>query len=334
MSEDKSHIDFPQLVSRYLSGQADDSEVKLLEEWVLSSPEHRDQFKALRDAWILAGMQAENQDVDVDAAWKTVAGEVFPEDKVRTLPSRSKSRVGWMVRFAAAAIVLLLASVWLVRYLDDNDRIEMVARAEVAVDMLPDGTQIALNRDASIVYAYDEEQGIRRVELQGDAFFEVERDTARPFVVAAENVRVEVLGTAFYVDARPDQPEVQVIVQSGSVAFAAGTEQVQLAAAETGVYDKTTGQLSKAPNDDRNYLAWRTEVLVFERTPLDKVVFDLNRVFHGNISIGSSEIRNCEITATFDHQSFDAIVRIIEQTLNIRAERVDGGIVFRGDGCE
>lgn len=333
MNEDNSHIDYFQLISRYLSGNASDADVQLLEEWVLSSPENKAQFRAMREAWLLSGMKMQDQKIDVEKEWEAMAGRLFSDKKVVSLPARSQRRIPRLIGLAAAAVVLLLASVWLFQYLNQPVSIEIVARSEAVDDRLPDGTQISLNQNAAVKYAYDAERGIRRVELTGDAFFEVERDTARPFVIAARDVRIEVLGTAFYVDARPEQSQIQVIVQSGTVAVHAGAGQVALAAGETGIYDESTGALVKEQNEDVNYLSWKTGVLVFEETELNKVVFDLERKFHVPISITSPEIAACEITATFDQQPLDAIVRIIEQTLNIKAERREGEIVFFGRGC-
>jgi len=103
---------------------------------------------------------------------------------------------------------------------------------------------------------------------------------------------------------------------------------------EIGIYDKVSGELTKKENEDVNYMAWKTELLTFEETPLESVVFDLNRKFHSSISIRNEEIKNCPITTTFDHKSLDAIVKIIEKTLNIKSEKIGEGIVFSGLSCD
>ncbi|MBK7335155.1 MAG: FecR domain-containing protein [Saprospirales bacterium] len=249
MTED-NQIDYFQLIARYLSGNAADQEVKLLEDWVLSSPENKEQFNAFKKAWMLSGIKNQALGIDPEKEWQATAGLFFPEAKTVSLEASPKA-----------------------------------------------------------------DKKYRRVELAGDAFFEVQRDTARPFVITAQDIEIEVLGTAFYVDAREDQPQIQVIVQSGTVSVSAGTRQVILSADEIAIYDKATGALTERANDDLNYMAWRTGVLVFETADLESVVFDLNRRFHSNISIANPELRSCEITATYEQDSLEAIVKIIERTL-------------------
>lgn len=334
MQEDKNHIDYFQLIPKYLSGNASDPEVKLLEEWVLSSPENKSSFKAFKQAWILSGIENNNQKIDVEEEWRTTADQLFSEGQVVSLPVKPKTRNVFFLRIAAAAAVLLLISFGLFQVLNKEAYVEIATQSEVEEDRLPDGTQISLNQYASIKYVVGKNNKYRRLELSGDAFFEVERDTARPFIIATREVEIEVLGTAFYVDARTNQALTQVIVESGSVSMTADRAQVILSANETGVYDKNTGGLIKKQNEDVNYLAWKTDSLVFNDTPLEVVVFALNRKFHSKISIGNPVLKVCEITATFRDKSLEAIIKIIEKTLNIETEIKGEEIIFIGQSCE
>lgn len=332
MTED-NQIDYFQLIARYLSGNAADREVKLLEDWVLSSPENKAQFNAFKKAWMLSGIKNEALGIDAEKEWQATSNLLFPEAKTISLEARPQRRIGFYLRTVAAAIVLLIAGVWVFQNLHSGRGMEFATENAIADNRLPDGSQVAMNQYSTVKFSPRGDKKYRRVELAGDAFFEVQRDTARPFVIAAQDVEIEVLGTAFYVDAREDQPQVQVIVQSGTVSVSAGAQQVILSAGEIGIYDKATGALTERANDDLNYMAWKTGVLVFESSDLESVVFDLNRRFHANISIANPELRSCEITATYEQGSLDAIVRIIERTLGVKAEMDGEGIIFSGTGC-
>lgn len=321
--------DYIELIPRYLSGNASDSEVKLLEEWVLSSAENKATFLAFKKAWILSGMKAGGVQVDAVQEWQALSTQLFPEAKTIALPPRRT----FFLRIAAAVAVLLVAVFLMVQYLGGGDYMELATQNQIEENLLPDGSQISMNQYSSVVYAPRRDKQYRRVELSGDAFFEVERDTARPFVIQAHDLEIEVLGTAFYVDAREDQPEVQVIVQSGTVSVKAGEAQVILNAGEIGIYDKASGALSKQTNEDQNYMAWKTDVLIFEQTTLERVVFDLNRKFHARISISNPELNTCELTATYEGKSLEAILKIIEKTLNIKAVQKDEEIIFTGKSC-
>jgi len=325
MKEDQN-TDYFQLIAKYLSGNASDQEVSLLEQWVLSSPENRAQFNAFKKAWILSAIKNNDLGIDAEKEWGNVSGVIFPEAK----PAR---RIGLYVRAAAAAVVLLLAGVWIFQYLNRPKPLEFATENAIADNRLPDGSHVAMNQFSTVRFTPKADKKYRRVELAGDAFFEVERDTARPFVVAAHGIEIEVLGTAFYVDARPEQPQVQVIVQSGTVAVSAANEKIILTENETGIYDKAAGTLTEKPNEDMNYMAWKTDVLTFENSDLESAIFAINRKFHARISLADPELKTCQITATFEHKSLESIVKIIEKTLNVKAETKNGEIVFSGKGC-
>ncbi len=334
MSEDKNHIDIFDLIPKHLSGETSDSEVKRLEEWVLSSPENKRQFNQFKKAWILSGIEGNYQNIDVEKEWATTSDKLFSEAKVVPLQAKPKRRIGFYLRIAVSLALLVTASVWLFRSVNTGDYQEFVALTEIEEDKLPDGTEISLNQYSSVKFPSKLNDKQRRVELTGDAFFKVERDTARPFIISTQNIEIEVLGTSFYVDSRENQSQIQVIVTTGSVSMTAGTDKVVLAANEIGIYDKSTKKLVKAQNEDVNYLSWKTDKLVFENTDLERVVYDLNRKFHSQVSIANKKLNTCKITATYDHKSLEATVRIIEKTLNIKAEINGNEVVFSGQDCD
>ncbi len=334
MSKENNHAEFLDLIPKYLGGEASDPEVKQLEAWVLSSDENRKLFGRFKRAWILTGIEGNPQNIDVEKEWKATADLLFPKDNIVDLKARPKRRSGIILRIAAAIALLVAASVWFFIINDPVDYHEVASQNAVEEEALPDGTEIALNQFSSVKFSSDPKARVRRVELKGDAFFEVEKDAERPFIISAQDVEIEVLGTSFYVDSREDQPQIQVIVNSGLVSMKAGSDQVVLSANEAGIYEKSTGQLLKKQNDDVNYMAWKTKLLVFENTDLERVVFDLNRRFHSRVLIGNPGLNSCKITATFDHKSLEATVRIIEKTLNIKAREEGDTIVFSGDSCD
>lgn len=333
MAEDNKNIDYYNLSARYLSGEASDSEVSQLEEWVLASDENKLTFQNFKKAWILSGIQGNYQKIEVEKEWETTAGQLFSSAKVVSISSKPKRRLSFIYGVAAAVVLLIVGSVWLFQFLKSPDYVEVITQNQIEEDQLPDGSEISLNQFSKVKFVTKTEDNSRKVELTGDAFFDVERDTLRPFIISTQNIEIEVLGTSFYVDSRVDQPSIQVIVESGSVSMIAGNQQIVLTADEIGIYDKSSGNLSKRQNDDVNYLAWKTGVLEFETTNLEKVVFDLNRRFHAEVSLANPALGVCEITATYANQSLEAIARIIERTLEIQAD-INGKVIVFSGACK
>ncbi|HMQ46739.1 MAG TPA: FecR domain-containing protein [Saprospiraceae bacterium] len=333
MAEQEKHIDFDNLSVKYFSGEASEAEVRQLEEWVLSSKEFRDRFRQFKKAWILTGFESQSQPIDVEKEWTTTAAQLFTPTKLKPLKSNTQRRLWPYLAVAASVLLLITALFWLIPALSASHYKEVVAQNQVEKNQLPDGTQVALNQYTILRFDGKTDKQVRQVALNGDAFFDVKRDTTHPFVITAKEVVVEVLGTSFYVDARPELPFVQVIVQSGTVSMSAAARSVILTAGETGIFDVSSGELSEKKNEDDNYLAWQTNVLVFDNTDLDKVIFDLNRNFHTQISLAHPALGKCKLTAVFERQSLAAILKIIETTLNLSAKTEGGRIVLSGKGC-
>lgn len=333
MSEHEPPIDTAHLISKYLSGNASDAEIRQLESWVLTAPENRVQFLDLKKAWILSGLKTQQTSIDIDKEWQDVSAQLFSSGKVVKMTS-PKSRQRQWLGIAATVALLVIASIVLFRPGKAAIDVEVLALNEVVQENLSDGSKVVLNKNSSIVFAKAAKDKVRRVSLEGDAFFQVARDVTHPFVINTQNVQVEVLGTSFYVNSRSTNTDIQVFVNSGRVAFKAGGEQVVLAAGEMGVYNKEREELLKKEIEDQNFLSWKNDALVFDNTNLEDVVKALNRHFEASIVIESPILRACKITATYTNKSLEAIIRILERTLNVQSKRVDGQVVLFGTGCE
>ncbi len=329
MADEQKHIDYFDLTVKYLSGETSASEVKQLEAWVLSSPEHKASFNKVRQAWELSAIQENNLGIDVDQEWASIESLLFAKGKV--VEMKPRRRLSRYMGIAAAVAVLIAVAIWVIMPKGGGEVIS--TQDQVVVNTLPDGSQVSLNQFASIAIESEFDGRERRLKLEGDAFFEVERNPEKPFIVDANEVEVKVLGTAFYVDSRSELPTIEVIVQSGTVEVSAADQSIILTAGETGVYEKSTKLLSKASSEDENFLAWKTDILVFDNERLDIVIRDLNRKFHANIEMDIKDASNCYINATYEGKSLESIIKIIEKTLGLSTKRTGDQIVFTGDRC-
>lgn len=335
MSDQELHIDHPELMSRYLSGNATAAEVQQLEAWVSSDPEHRRQFMAFKKAWILSGMVDDRQTVDVDDQWQKTAAQLFPE--ARTVPLKSRS-YRWLGMAAGIALLVSLA-IWALLYLGAEREMFVAAADQVRTIELPDGSTVTLNRFSSLRYTpvpSDEESftiAQRLIDLEGDAYFEVVRDTERPFLVVSGDVEVVVLGTSFYVDARELQPEVQVIVESGQVAVRTDTI-VNLSAGEQAVYDKSRESLISKANEDPNFLSIRTGTLQFEDTPLAGVVFAIQRHYGVTLVTGGVEsTAGCNLKGEYPGLSLDELLLLLQEAWGLEVNRNGDRVELTGTGC-
>lgn len=338
MPDQELHKDQYKLIVRYLSGNATDAEVQQLEAWVLADPEHRRQFTVLKKAWMLGGMAREEEGIDVEAQWRQMSSEVWREEKVVALQPRPGFR-RWAA-FAAGMTLVAAISVWALLYFGgEKDRLVRAKDAVQSIE-LADGSTVTLNRNSTLRYGEiaggPDTEPRRQLTLEGDAFFDIVRDTARPFVIRTDKLEVEVLGTSFYIDARDGQPETEVIVESGSVAVRANAgDSLRLVAGQKAVYAKAADSLLLQNNEDVNFSSIKTDTLIFNNSSLPEVAFALAR--HYGVEVlytGVQDLSNCEINTDFFDFTLDEVLKILEETWNIETQVNGATVRFSGTGCE
>lgn len=331
MDSQNPNNNFPELIYKYLSGNASDAEVQSLEAWVLADSKNKKEFIAFKKAWILSGMKEDQSTINVEQLWKETSGKVFSEAKTVSLKPR-QSRRTWL-SIAATISLLLVAAFW---FFQTKGTTPMVVKAlnEIENFNLPDGSKITLNQSSTLSYTFLENDKKRKVDLKGDAFFEVARDEQNPFIINTEGIEVEVLGTSFYVDGREQEDAIVVIVQSGSVAVRYGSKETVLKNNEKAIFRKNTQTLEKVQNEDANYKSIQTNILTFENSKLEEVVFALNRHFNADISIENEVLKNCELTAVYENKSLDALLKIIEESIRgVEVKQLGNKITLNGLSC-
>jgi len=87
-----------------------------------------------------------------------------------------------------------------------------------------DGTVVKVNSGSTISFPEEFSDSLREVHLEGEAFFEVNRDILRPFIIKSGNVETVVLGTSFNVNAYPNQEQIKVAVAEGKVKVVGSNE--------------------------------------------------------------------------------------------------------------
>lgn len=140
---------------------------------------------------------------------------------------------------------------------------------------LPDGTLVYLNKDSRLTYPKAFDKSERVVVLEGEAFFDVQRDEEHPFVIYSGNTKTEVLGTSFNLKAYDKQDEVELTVVSGEVklsimGIAANNSSVNLIKGEQGLFNKDKIELSETEPASQEFIAWAHDHEKIAQTELYK----------------------------------------------------------------
>ncbi|MGM9759820.1 MAG: FecR family protein [Parabacteroides sp.] len=234
---------------------------------------------------------------------------------------RRSLRLTYLSRIAAVVFLLVGIGTYWRMYQQSPDWVTFTVPAGERQEItLPDQTTLSLAAGSTL--RFDRKQfghSKRQVELQGKAFFQVQRDTLHPFSVVAGTSQITVLGTEFQVWNRTsNDTEVQVL--TGRVRFEAGNSQVLLTTGEAAEYSSSQQQISKhSLEENGNWLAWKTDELHFRNAPLAQVIEDLENCFQVSLQNRTPEREKVvKLNATFHHQPLEEILQIINQTLNVQ----------------
>ena len=219
----------------------------------------------------------------------------------------------------------------------NNKKPEVIlAENQVKEINLPEGSRVALNLDSRISYSRGFKSDTRQVELEGEAFFEVARDTTRPFIIRAGELNIEVLGTSFNVKAYEVDETVEVTVESGKVAvYRVGdkSNMVILVRGEKAVFRKELAELESMKNEDINFKSWKTRKIIFEDTPMSEVVRMINEIYQSDLRLSGSNLDDCPVTTIFDNQSLETVLNVLSSTLDLEISRDGDRIIISGRGC-
>jgi transmembrane sensor len=323
----ENHIE--SIITRKISGEISADEQLILNGWLAASSENKRYFQDLEKIYQRAEKNLEDTPrVNINQEWLRFKNAVNPEKKITTY------RTSW-VRVAASIVVIITLGYLIWDKAFQADKVTVIAQYSGQVITLPDSSVITLNKHASLTYPYKFSGKQRLVTMSGEAFFEVTRNENKPFIVNMDASSVEVLGTSFNINATEDNIDTEVTVNTGKVRFTStvSNESVILIKGEKGTLMRNNHSISKAQNNDVNFMAWKTRKIVFNDVELDEVIQTLNKLYEAHITFTTDVSKNCKVTVSFDNQSIEAIMSVLELTLDLEYKKTGNLIEVVKTGC-
>ncbi|MBM3404591.1 MAG: DUF4974 domain-containing protein [Bacteroidetes bacterium] len=329
------------LITKYYSGEASLAEQDELTGWIERDQEHRSRFEAMGKTHDLLMKQDLEQTIDLDEEWqhfskKAGIAEESEKRLIRLLWPEKLFTLSHVARLAAAIILLLIPTYLIISFLSGTKYQTVVASQGIREVTLPDGSVVILNKGASIQYPVKFNKKEREILANGEMHFSVAHQAHRVFVVSAGDVKVSVLGTAFFLQASEQGTEARVVLEKGKVAVSFNdqpTRQTILSPGEEAIISRTGKTITRQINDDPNYMAWQTGLIIFDNTSLDVVAKTLAFAYGKEVVIANPAIAVCSITASFDNQTLESILKVIETTLDVKVSTTGEKIIISGEGC-
>ena len=200
--------------------------------------------------------------------------------------------------------------------------------------MLSDGTQVWLNADSRLKYPVTfSKDGVRRVYLQGEAYFDVSADESHPFVVTAASTDITVYGTEFNIHARTDDYVRTTLVRGAvSVSVEGDTCQTCLTPGQTAKVNLQNGSVTLNEDPIELYVGWKQGKYYFEEIPLKDLFAELSLWYDVDVVFTDESLEHeCFSGCLSRHSSLDKILRVLQETTYIVSSRQERSL-FIGRG--
>jgi len=307
-----------EIISQYLLSKENKEELKQLNAWKDDTTSNIEIIKDLDIVWSESEELENYQQYDTDAAWSAL------ELKNRKNQTHKKGQSSWLM-VAACTLLITGLGYWMIALngSEGNSSTNLqdfaTNKTEVKAFNLKDQSKIWLNYSSELTQQSDFIDD-RLVHLDGQAYFDIQRDTERPFIITTQNETVAVLGTAF--DLNTYQGTFDLKVTEGLVSVDTGKRTIEVSANQRLVKDK--GVYVKFDNFDDILLKWRFENLVFENTPLSEVLNTLSQTYQVTFTYGKlADLNNCLINTKFEDESLEDILDELVIITQLKVSKTD-----------
>lgn len=311
-----------ELLIRFLLNETNEDEGVAVQEWLAADSSNLRHFQEFETIWRASKDLSVAHARDEQQAWMRFQQRAAATEVV-VKPLRQQ--FGWL---RIAAMLLLVGGAWMAYTLFGPESYkDLTAYDKVLTEQLPDGSELTLNKNAEISYAANFNKH-RSVRLnKGEVFFNVAHDKMKPFVIDIDKVSVTVVGTSFNI--KKSGGLTEVIVESGIVRVALGTERVELHKGEKISINTTGPKLVKEVNTDQLYNYYRSNLFIANNTSLMKLVNVMNEAYGSQIVVEDADLAAEPISTTVKvDDGLDKNLEVLSQTLNLKAERNENKILL------
>lgn len=219
-------------------------------------------------------------------------------------------RAAWLRRFAyAASLAVMFAVGWVCTsdfspfrlHLSDEYNEIVVHKGERPVHVLfQDGTHVIVNSGSTLRYPLCFANNQRRVDLNGEAYFNVKPNTSAPFIVNLGHSEIKVTGTAFNARSFDGDSLTVVTLDDGSLSLCCRDKEFHLKPSQKVVYNNFTneGDVSATGISASRSSLWKDNIIAFDRTPMREVLSTINRIYDVEFDIRDNDVFSHSFTFT------------------------------------
>jgi transmembrane sensor len=344
---------FWELISLKLSGEAKPEELTELETLLQETPDEGFSLEVLETIWVTPhqGQAIQTKETfnrhmqrlsnhlsDPVLQYETNKTGLESADIENVSPVRKHSKLFWVTGIAASIILFVFLFIGLpeAKKADKHGAQNTIStkRGSKSKVQLPDGTEVWLNSDSRITYNENFQENIREVSLEGEAFFDVKRDEARPFVIHTTSIDVKVLGTAFNVRSYANEKNTETSLIRGSVEItlvkSPDKKKIILRPNDKLIVNNNECTLLQDEKRDThepvmtlakiNYkqkdssaveIYWVKNKLAFDEETLENIALKIERWYDVKVMIGDEKLKQEYYTAFFEDKTLHEVMEAL-----------------------
>jgi len=325
------------LVHKHLNGGLSTVEKEAYNTW-LSQPGNMELAEDLGHVWKVSAEYVPtsfqpNADLAFNKFKKQIASEkipvittneVFVEKPQIEQPKAARvvqmNPMRWVAR-VAASLVFIAAAFFLLKDMGTGTAYdtEIFASALQSTD-LNDGTEIWLEEGARLAVAEDYDVSDRKLQLTGKAFFDVERNEEKPFIVEMGNNKLEVLGTSFNIDNSGE--DVLVEVKTGLVKVYTKTQTAELKAGQSATMNYELDEIVVGDVSSESF-DWYQNKLVIKDLTIDEAMNKIADYYNVNIELSANVDKGCKLTSPLaTNSSLSELLEVLQLTYSMKYEKI------------
>lgn len=328
------------LIDNYFNDECSHSEAEEVLDW-FATPEGQQYLEQEMDRDITMleefGEFLSIPDFNSDALFNKIQANKSATSGFREVNRRS-SGSQWQKVASILLVVGVLA--FMISYyfstVKTTQKVVMTNGKQEKTIILPDSSKIVLHHNSRVSYSTPFRDK-REINLQGEAYFEVDHNKQKPFIVYIDSSYVKVLGTKFVVSEYAGTEGIEVAVKSGRVELgtqnsggkgaktidrSSSSDAIEIPVNKVGISNQnSTPRISKTVDSDELF-DWVEGKMIFKNTPLKKVLADLENRYGVRFVVQEKELLQKNFTSSFDDESLGQVLTVLKISMGINTKRV------------
>ncbi|NDV46585.1 FecR family protein [Paludibacter sp. 221] len=323
-----------QELSGYFFNNCDEKTAQKVEHWFYANGKSPEATDLLFTLWEELEISATPKE-EIHIAFEEFRNRLVNAGEIPVVNRKQRRETTWINRVQRVAAILLLPVMALSAYLYFSAQTEKsvvwseksVAYGDIANVALPDGTVVWLNAGSKIIYPDKFTSKKRQVFFTGEGFFNVAKDTKKPFIVQANESNIEVLGTKFNLKSYAEDKTIKLSLLEGSVAFSSNSKLHEgkkyiMKPGEQVCYNRDKHTIQKSEFSLEQYSSWKDGKYYFKNETLEEITRQLERNFNLKIVIKNDSLKDIRYHMAFvNNESPEEILKAIDSDKRIHVKR-------------